>query len=123
LLADYGYIALFLLVSLAFAGLMISLPVLLRRLRIVPHKPSAVKSSTVECGLETIGHSWVRFNPRYYFIAIVAVALDALVIFILPWAMDLKNLGAFALVAAAVFVAIVGVGYLYAWRKGVLQWK
>jgi NADH-quinone oxidoreductase subunit A len=77
----------------------------------------------VECGLETTGRSWVQFNPRYYFFAIIAVALDVMLVFILPWAVELKDLGAFALGAGAIFVAILLVGYIYAWRKGVLQWK
>ena len=123
MLQGYGYIALFLLVSLAFAGLMITLPVLLRKLKVIPSKPSAVKSSTVECGLETTGRSWVRFNPHYYFFALIAVALDVMFIFILPWAVDLKDLGAYALGGGAIFVSILLLGYIYAWRKGVLQWK
>jgi len=123
LLQAYGYIALFLLLSLAFAGLMITLPVLLRRFRVVPHKPSAIKSSTVECGLETTGRSWVQFNPHYYFFALIAVALDVMLIFILLWAAVLKDAGSFAFWSGAVFAAILLIGYLYAWRKGVLQWK
>jgi NADH-quinone oxidoreductase subunit A len=123
LLQDYGYIALFLLVSLAFAGLMITMPVLLRRLKVIPYKPSAVKSSTVECGLETNGRSWIQFNPRYYFFAIIAVALDVMLVFLLPWAVGLKDLGAFALWVGAGFVTILLTGYIFAWRKGVLQWK
>jgi len=123
LLQGYGYVALFLLVSLAFAGVMITLPVLLRKLKVIPYKPSAVKSSTVECGLETTGRSWVQFNPHYYFFALIAVVLDVMLIFLLPWALVLAGLGVFALAAAAVFVAILSLGYIYAWRKGVLQWK
>ncbi len=123
MLQGYAYIALFLLVSVAFAGLMLTLPVLLRKLKIIPHKPSAMKSSTVECGLETTGRSWVQFNAHYYFFALIAVALDVMMIFILPWAVDLRELGAFALCAGAIFVSILLLGYLYAWRKGVLQWK
>jgi NADH-quinone oxidoreductase subunit A len=123
LLQSYGYIALFLLVSLGFAGLMITLPVLLRKIGIIPSKPNAIKSSTVECGLETTGRSWVQFNPHYYFFALIAVALDVMLVFILPWAAGLKDLGRFALAAGAVFVAILLVGYIYAWRKDVLRWK
>ncbi len=122
-LQEYGYIALFLLVSLAFAGLMLTLPVLLRKLKVIPHKPSAVKPTTVECGLETTGRSWVQFNPRYYFFAIIAVALDVMLVFIMPWAVGLEDIGAFAFAAGFIFVAILLVGYLYAWRKGVLEWK
>ena len=123
MIADFGYIALFLLVSLGFAGLMITLPVLLRWLKIVPYNPNAVKSSTFECGLITIGRSWVQFNPRYYFFALMMVALDVMAIFIYSWAVILRELGVQALLAALVLIAIVSVGYLFAWRKGVLEWK
>ena len=123
MLQGYGYIALFLLVSLGFAGLMITLPVLLRKLKVIPSKPNLVKSSTVECGLETTGRSWVQFNPHYYFFALIAVALDVMLVFIMLWAAGLKELGTFALGAGAIFVVILLVGYIYAWRKGVLQWK
>ena len=123
MITDFGYIALFLLVSLGFAGLMITLPVLLRWLKIVPYNPNQVKSSTFECGLITIGRSWVQFNPRYYFFALMMVALDVMAIFIYPWAVILRETGTQALLAALVLIAIVGVGYLFAWRKGVLEWK
>jgi NADH-quinone oxidoreductase subunit A len=122
-MADFGYIALFLLVSLGFAGLMLTLPVLLRWLKIVPYNPNAVKSSTFECGLITIGRSWVQFNPRYYFFALMMVALDVTAIFIYSWAVILRQIGAQALLAALVLITIVSVGYLFAWRKGVLEWK
>ncbi len=122
-MADFGYIALFLLVSLGFAGLMLTLPVLLRWLKIVPYNPDAVKSSTFECGLITIGRSWVQFNPRYYFFALMMVALDVTAIFIYSWAVIVREMGAQALLAALVLIAIVSVGYLFAWRKGVLEWK
>jgi NADH-quinone oxidoreductase subunit A len=123
LLQAFGYIALFLLVSLGFSGLMLTLPVLLRRLKVIPHKPNPIKSSTVECGLETTGRSWVQFNPHYYFFALIAVALDVMLIFTLLWAADLIQLGAFAFWSGIVFIAILLVGYIYAWRKDVLRWK
>lgn len=123
MLQNYGYIALFLLVSLAFSGLMLAMPVLLRRLGVIPYKPSSVKSSTVECGLETTGRSWVQFNPHYYFFALIAVSLDVMLVFILPWAAGLTSMGAFAFWAAVIFVGILLVGYVYAWRKGVLRWR
>ncbi len=119
----FGYIALFLLVSLGFAGLMLTLPVLLRRLKVITHKPNLIKSSTVECGLETTGRSWVQFNPHYYFFALIAVALDVMLIFLLLWAASLIELGVFALWAGTAFIAILLVAYIYAWRKDVLRWK
>ncbi len=117
------YIALFLLIILAFAGLMLTLPVALRRLKIVPHKPNPAKNATYECGLQTTGRSWVQYNPRYYFFALMMVALDVMAIIIFPWAVRLRELGTAGLVGAFVFIGIVALGYAYAWRKKVLVWK
>jgi len=123
LLANYGYIGLFLIVAVALTAIIILLPVLLRFIRIVPHKPNPVKESTYECGLETIGKTWVQFNFRYYFYALIFLALDVLVVFLYPWAVDLRQLGIYGLVAMLVFIAIITVGYIYAWRRKVLEWK
>lgn len=123
LLDDYGYIALFLLVSIGFAVLMVTMPVILRKLGIIPHRPNLIKNATFECGLVTVGRSWVQFNPRYYFFALMMMALDVMAIFIFSWALILKQAGAFALWAALVLIAIIGLGYLFAWRKKVLEWK
>ena len=123
MLANYGYIALFVLVAIAFGLLMVLLPPLLRLIGIVPRKPNPVKTTTYECGMETIGKTWVQFNFRYYFYALIFVALDVLVIFIYPWALDLRNLGVVAFVAILIFMLIIGVGWIYAWKKKVLEWK
>jgi NADH-quinone oxidoreductase subunit A len=92
-------------------------------MQIVPYKPSPVKSSTFECGLETIGKSWVRFNFRYYFYALVFIALDVLVVFLYPWAVQLRGLGTSGLIAVLIFIGIIVIGYIYAWNKKVLEWK
>ncbi|MDP2917223.1 MAG: NADH-quinone oxidoreductase subunit A [Dehalococcoidia bacterium] len=123
MLAGYGLVALFLIVAIFFTVTMIGMPIMLRGMGIVPSKPNPVKNSIFECGVETIGKSWVRFNFRYYFYALLFIALDVLVIFLYPWAVGLRELGYFGLVAALVFVAIIVVGYVYAWRKKVLEWK
>jgi len=123
LLANYGLIALFLLVAFFFAVTTVLLPVTLRFLKIVPRKPNPIKSSTYECGMETIGRSWVQFNFRYYFYALLFVALDVLVVFLYPWAVDLRQLGSFGFIGVLILIFIVTVGYIYAWRKRVLEWK
>lgn len=123
MLAEYGYIGLFLVVALLFAAVALFLPVILRFIRIVPHKPNPIKSSTFECGMETIGKTWVQFNFRYYFYALIFVALDILVVFLYPWAVGLKQLGSPGLIVILVFIAIVTVGYVYAWKEKVLEWK
>lgn len=102
---------------------MIILPVILRYLRLVPHNPNPVKDATFECGMETIGKTWVQFNFRYYFYALIFIALDILVVFLYPWAVDMRKLGTFGFTGMMVFIGIIIVGYLYAWRKKVLEWK
>ena len=123
MLANYGYIGLFLVVAILFALTTLLLPVTLRYLKIVPRKPSPIKSSTYECGMETIGKTWVQFNFRYYFYALLFVALDVLVVFLYPWAVELRQLGIFGFVGVLILISIVVIGYIYAWRKKVLEWK
>jgi NADH-quinone oxidoreductase subunit A len=123
LLATYGSVGLFFIVVLLFALSMIIIPIILRILRIVPSKPNPVKSSIFECGVETIGKSSVQFNFRYYFYALIFLALDVLVIFLYPWAVQLRALGTTSLIFVLVLIFIVLVGYIYAWKKKVLEWK
>jgi len=123
LLANYGYIGLFLVVAIFFAATTILLPVALRFLKIVPRKPNPAKSSAYECGMETIGRTWVQFNFRYYFYALVFLALDVMIVFLYPWAVELRGLGYLGFVGILVFILIIAVGYVYAWKKGVLEWK
>jgi NADH-quinone oxidoreductase subunit A len=99
------------------------LPKFPRFMQVVPYNPNPVKSSTFECGMETIGTAWVRFNFRYYFYALVFIALDILVVFLYPWAVELRGLGLFGLIAVLIFIFIIVVGYIYAWKKRVLEWK
>jgi len=123
LLANYGYIGLFLLVAIFFAVTTLLLPTFLRFIRIISRKPNPIKSSTYECGLQTIGRSWVQFNFRYYFYALMFVALDVMVVFLYPWAVSLRQLGYSGLAIILIFIFIVVIGYIYAWRKKVLEWK
>lgn len=123
MLLDYGYIALFLIVAILFAVGTILLPPILSWFGIVPRKPNPVKTATYECGLETRGDTWVQFNFRYYFYALVFVALDILAVLIYPWAVGLRELGSAAFMVMLVFIVIVLVGYAYAWKKKVLEWK
>ena len=123
MLANYGYIGLFLIVAILFTVSTLLIPVTLRFLKIVPKNPSSVKNSTFECGLETIGKTWVQFNFRYYFYALIFLILDVLVIFLYPWAVNLRELGYFGLIGVFILISIIIVGYIYAWRKKVLEWK
>jgi NADH-quinone oxidoreductase subunit A len=102
---------------------MVIIPIVLRYLKIVPHNPNPIKDSVFECGVETIGKTWVRFNFHYYFYALVFLALDVLFIFLYPWAVQLRQLGTFSLYVVLILVFIILIGYIYAWKKKVLEWK
>jgi NADH-quinone oxidoreductase subunit A len=123
LLASYGLIGLFFIIVLGFTLALIIIPIILRIFKIIPANPNPVKNSVFECGVETIGKTWVQFNFRYYFYALVFLALDVLVIFLYPWAVQLRELGVYSFYSVLVLVAIVFIGYLYAWKKKALEWK
>ena len=123
MLLSYGYIGLFLVVAILFTLVMVLLPALFRRMGIAPQKPDPVKTSTYECGLQTIGKTWVQFNFRYYFYALVFLVFDVLVVFLYPWAVGLRELGYFGFIGVLILISIIIVGYIYAWRKKVLEWK
>jgi len=80
------------------------------------------KNSTYECGEEAVGSAWVKFNIRFYVVALIFIIFDVEVVFLFPWATIFKPLGAFALVEALVFAGILILGLAYAWVKGDLDW-
>ena len=123
MLTDYAYIAYFLIAAIGFAVVAVGLPVLLRYFRVVPQKPNPAKYVTYECGMETTGKTWIQFNFRYYFYALIFVTLDVMVVFLYPWAVQLNQLGAPALISILFFVFIIAIGYAYAWKKKALEWN
>ncbi|RJP77703.1 MAG: NADH-quinone oxidoreductase subunit A [Candidatus Zixiibacteriota bacterium] len=89
---------------------------------LAPRKPDPVKLSTYECGEQPVGSSWIRFNTRFYVIALIFVVFDVEVLFLFPWGVNLTSLGLFAWIEMAVFIAILAVGLAYVWVKGDLEW-
>jgi NADH:ubiquinone oxidoreductase subunit 3 (subunit A) len=89
---------------------------------ISPKKPNPIKQSTYECGMETVGESWVQFKAQYYIFALVFLVFDVETVFLFPWAVSLGKLPLFAVVEGIVFVLILITGLIYAWRKGMLEW-
>lgn len=112
----FGY---FLATFLVVGGLVAAAGVLGVRARRRP--PTALQ--TYECGEEPDGVAWIRFHPRYYVIALVFVLFDVETIFLLPWALTIERLGALAIAEMFVFVGILLLGWLYAYRKGALRWQ
>lgn len=123
MLSNFSYVGLFLVVAILFAAVIVLIPLVLRLIKLVPHNPNPIKNATFECGMETIGKTWVQFNFRFYFYALVFLALDVLVVFLYPWAVNVKALDFSGLVAILVLLVIVTTGYIYAWKKKVLEWK
>ena len=97
-------------------------PLILARF-VAPKKPGFSKQSPYECGLESQGDPWVQFNVQYYVYALLFVVFDAEVVFIYPWALVWKGLGPVVFIEMALFLAILAVGLIYAWKRGVLEWK
>lgn len=113
----------FVLVGIAFAALALGVAKLLR-----PSNPSAAKSTTYECGEVAHGSSWIRFNVRFYLVALFFIVFDVEMIFLLPWAVVFRQLfpvpglGALVFWEMIIFLAILGLGLAYVWAKGDLDW-
>jgi NADH-quinone oxidoreductase subunit A len=88
-----------------------------------PHNPTPEKQTTYESGVDPIGESWVRFNVRYYIFALLFVIFDVETVFLYPWAVAYDQLGLFALIEMLIFVLLLLVGLIYAWKKRVLKWS
>jgi NADH:ubiquinone oxidoreductase subunit 3 (subunit A) len=87
-----------------------------------PKKPNAVKNATYECGMETIGNTWIQFKAQYYIFALIFVVFDVEAVFLFPWAVAYDKLGFYAFVEMVLFILILLGGLLYAWRKDALEW-
>lgn len=89
---------------------------------IAPRVPRMEKSLTYECGVEPIGGGWTQSTVRYYIFAILFVIFDVEAVFLFPWAVVFEDLGVFAFVEMMIFIGILALGLLYAWKKKVLEW-
>jgi NADH-quinone oxidoreductase subunit A len=118
-LGSYASLGLLLVVGVAFVGVAMTANRLLR-----PHRPSAAKQSTYECGVDPVGGDWAQSQIRYYIYAYLYVLFAVESVFLFPWAVifDRPGFGLPAVLEMGLFVALVSLGLLYAWRKGVLRW-
>lgn len=87
-----------------------------------PRRPQTGKYLTYESGVDPVGSEWSQSQIRYYFFALLFVMFDVEALFIFPWAMRLEAYGLFGLVEMGIFIVILALGLVYAWRKGVLKW-
>ncbi len=117
MLTEFGRVLIFLLVGAVFVAIGLFFAWLLR-----PNRPYPSKLTTYECGEVPVGDTRVRFNIRFYVVALIFLIFDVEIVFLFPWATVFKNLGWFAFIEMLVFLAILLVGYAYVWRKGDLEW-
>ncbi len=117
MLQSYAFVGVLMVIALGFPLVGLGAAWLVR-----PKKPGPIKQATYECGLETVGDTWVQFKVQYYIYALVFVVFDVETVFLFPWAVAYNQLGLFALVERAIFIGILVAGLLYAWRKGALEW-
>jgi NADH-quinone oxidoreductase subunit A len=114
---NWLYVGIFLVV-----GIIVPIvPLVFSRL-VAPRKPNPIKQSTYECGIETVGDSWVQFKAQYYIFALIFLIFDVETVFLFPWALSLKQLPLFVVLEGMLFIAILVAGLVYAWRKGMLEW-
>lgn len=116
-MSQWIYIGLFFLV-----GLIIPVGAIAAAWVLGPKKPNPIKQTTYECGIETVGESWVQFKAQYYIFALVFLIFDVETVFLFPWAVRLGQLGLFAVIEGIIFILILIAGLVYTWRKGMLEW-
>jgi NADH-quinone oxidoreductase subunit A len=113
---QYLAVALLIVAAMLMVGAMLGVGRLIR-----PQRPQGQKYITYEAGSDPVG-GWGQSNVRYYVYALLFVMFDVEAVFIFPWAVNLEQLGVFGLVEMIVFIGVLALGLVYAWRKGVLRW-
>jgi NADH:ubiquinone oxidoreductase subunit 3 (subunit A) len=111
------FIGIFLLIAPVFPIAALLIPRI-----IAPRKPNQIKSQTYECGIETVGDTWVQFKVQYYIFALIFLVFDVELVFLYPWAVAFDLLPLYAVLEGVLFVAILVAGLIFAWRKGALEW-
>ena len=133
MLENFGTLGLFVALAIIFPFLLIGLPLVLRYSGVIPKNPSQAKQDTYECGMKPFHEAWTQFNFHYYTFAILFVVMDVMSVILFPWASDFGSLFSeageargdmvWALISISVFVFILLIGLLYAWKKKALEWK
>lgn len=117
MLTEFGKVFIFMLVAVI---LVIGLVFLAKFIR--PARPTKEKYTTYECGEEPEGSPWIKFNIRFYVVALIFLIFDVEVVLLIPWAMAYKQFGLGGFAVGAIFLILLGLGMAYEWRKGDLEW-
>ena len=118
MLENYLPILIFIVIGILFGVV----PILAGRL-IAPHRPDSEKNGPYECGFEAFEDSRMKFDVRYYLVAILFIIFDLEIAFLFPWAVSLNKIGLFGFLAMGVFLGILVIGFIYEWKKGALEWE
>ncbi|HEX2791504.1 MAG TPA: NADH-quinone oxidoreductase subunit A [Steroidobacteraceae bacterium] len=121
MLTNYLPVLIFLTIAALLAAVLLSLGSVLGRLS-ARHRGDAQKLSPYECGFEPFEDNRVRFDVRYYLVAILFIIFDLEIAFLFPWAVSLNRTGGFGLAVMGVFLFILVIGFAYEWKKGALEW-
>lgn len=117
MISDWRFIAFMVVITPLFPALPIGVNLLLG-----PRKPNYIKQQIYECGVETVGDTWVQFKVQYYIYALIFVIFDIEAVFLFPIAAAFGQVGLFAVIEIALFVVILAAALAYAWGRGVLEW-
>ena len=117
MLENYFPVLMFIAVGLVLGGVLLTVG-----RAVAPHKPDPKKLSPYECGFEAFEDARMKFDVRYYLVAILFILFDLEIAFLFPWAVVLPEIGFFGYAAMMVFLAVLVVGFVYAWKKGALDW-
>ena len=118
MLEQYFPVLLFILFGVTVGAVLLTAGSLL-----APNRPDAAKLSPYECGFEAFEDARMKFDVRYYLVAILFILFDLEIAFLFPWAVTLNEIGAFGFWSMMIFLAILVVGFIYEWMKGALEWE
>ena len=118
MLTDFGKVFIFILTAILFVVFIVYFAKLIR-----PSRPTKEKLKTYECGENPEGSPWIKFNIRFYVVALIFLIFDVEVVMLIPWALVYKDFGFIGFSIGLIFLILLGIGMAYEWRKGDLEWE
>jgi len=118
MLENYLHVLVFVVLGMVFGVMPLVMGFML-----APNRPDNAKLSPYECGFEAFEDSRMKFDVRYYLVAILFIIFDLEIAFLFPWAVVLDDIGMFGFIAMVIFLAILVIGFIYEWKKGALEWE
>jgi len=119
MLENYLPVLIFIAISLGMGGFMM----FMGGFMLAPHRPDDAKNSPFECGFEAFEDSRMKFDVRYYLVAILFIIFDLEIAFLFPWAIVLEDIGLFGILSMGIFLGLLVIGFIYEWMKGALEWE